>query len=147
MRRRTFIGLLAVGTTGAVAGGYIYITGFDALARKIIVKDTASLKIAPGSIDQFLMDTSKYKKWEKLFSPLHQQLIKWHYYADNPLFTFPYASNYKMYRSRIVETFLLSTDFFIHKMDVNRQVNYRALYDPYLSPCCNPFSNLFYPDA
>jgi len=145
MKRRNFIGLATLAASGVAASGYISFEKFEMLMRKIIIKDTASLKVDLQEIDKFFADTSKYKVWNNLFPFANQQVIRWHYYVDNPLFSLPYSSNYKLYRSKIVGLFLLSSDFFVNKMDVNKPITYRSLYDPYISPCSNPFSNLFYP--
>lgn len=147
MKRRNFIGLLAIGTAGIAAGGYIYFENFDGFAKRIIKKDTASLKIAPEEFDKFFKDAAKTKLWNKMFPSAHKQLLKWHYYINNGLFTLPYVANYNAYRSKIVGAFLLSTDFFHNKMDESKSVKYIALYDPYLIPCSNPFSSTFYPQV
>jgi hypothetical protein len=149
MRRRKFIGLAALVAAGAAAGGgYIYHERFEALARKILLRDTATLKIDPAEFDKFFKDVEKHKKWDVLFpTASHKQLLKWHYYVDNPLFSLPYAPSYHTNRSKITGLFLLSTDFFINKMDPSKPVKYNTLFDPYLYPCSNPFSNLYYPDS
>ena len=38
--------------------------------------------------------------------------------------------------------YLSSTDFFINDADESRPVRFVALYDPYVSPCYNPFRRL-----
>lgn len=40
----------------------------------------------------------------------------------------------------VVRTYLLSTDFFNNQMDEGRTVRYVAFYNPYKTPCVNPFS-------
>lgn len=147
MKRRNFIWLLTIGAGGIAAGGYIYTRKFDALIRKILIKDTASLNIAVEEIDKYLMASKKHKHLINTLPFSNQQLLKWHYYLDNSLFTLPYKTKSTIDRSRIVGDFLLSTDFFINKMDVTKPVKYIGIYDPYHKPCSNPFSNLFYPNA
>ena len=66
---------------------------------------------------------------------------------DNGLFTLPYTVNYNAYRNKIVLIFLLSTNFFVNRMDESKPVYFTSVYDPYQIPCSNPFSNLFYPEA
>lgn len=39
----------------------------------------------------------------------------------------------------LLSRFLMSMDFFTHAADENRQLSFVAYYDPYLSPCYNPF--------
>ncbi|MBX2923286.1 MAG: hypothetical protein KF746_13885 [Chitinophagaceae bacterium] len=146
MKRRNFIGLLAIGTAGIAAGGYIYLENFDSFAKKIIRKDTAALKIAPEEYDKFFKAVAERKLWNGMFPQAHKQLLKWHYYIDNGLFKLPYTANYTAYRSKIVGAFLLSTDFFQNRMNESIPVKFTALYDPYLIPCSNPFSDTFYPE-
>jgi hypothetical protein len=45
----------------------------------------------------------------------------------------------------LVQTYLLSTDFFTHQMDESRTVRFVSLYNPYNTPCAHPFSSNFYP--
>jgi hypothetical protein len=47
----------------------------------------------------------------------------------------------------ISQQYLLSTDFFRNKMDESKIVKYLGLFDPYLRPCANPFSEIYYPSA
>ena len=149
MKRRTFLGLAGLATAGIAVGGYIAFQNFEKFARTIIVKDTASLKLDPSEIDKFFKAVSAGKRnvLDDLFPFHHRQLLKWHYYVDNGLFTLPYRVNYNAYRSKIVLIFLLSTNFFINRMDESKPVYFTSVYDPYKIPCSNPFSNLFYPEA
>ena len=147
MKRRNFIGVLTTGTAGVAAGGYIFFEKFERLVRKIIIEDTSSLNISIEEIDKYLLASEKNKSLVNGLPFPNQQLLKWHYYLDNPLFSLPYYTKYTVDRSRIVGDFLLSTDFFINKMDPQKPVKYTTIYDPYQKPCSNPFSNLFYPDA
>lgn len=147
MKRRKFIGSLSLGAAGFIAGGYIFFEKFESLARKIIIADTSSLNVSSTEIDKFFADVAKSRNAINSFPSSNQQLIKWHYHMDNSLFNLPYYSKYMQYRSKIVGFFLLSTDFFINKMDPAKPVKYRALYDPYQIPCSNPFSSTFYPDV
>ena len=144
MKRRNFIGLVTLGTAGVLTGSYIFLENFEKFARKIIVKDTASLKVDPVEIDKFMAAAAKKNVWNELFPFHHKQLLKWHYYINNGMFTLPYRANYNDYRNKIVMTFLLSTNFFMNKMDESKEVHFTDLYDPYQILCSNPFSNIFY---
>ncbi len=42
--------------------------------------------------------------------------------------------------AQILRIFLCSSDFFAHGADEARVVTYTTLYEPYLSPCYNPFA-------
>jgi len=46
--------------------------------------------------------------------------------------------------AHIVQNYLLSTDFFLNKMDETKVVHYIGAYDPYHTPCANPFTNTYY---
>lgn len=147
MKRRTFLLGAGIGAVTAGIGGFIYFEGFEKTVRKIIEKDTNTLKINKEEIDKFMVAARENKFWKRTYSFAHQQMIKWHYYIDNSAFTLPYPRNYEFYRGRIVAAFLLSTDFFENKMDASKPVRFTAFYDPYVRPCSNPFSNIFYPDS
>ncbi|HTN07993.1 hypothetical protein [Agriterribacter sp.] len=147
MKRRNFIWLLTAGAGGVAAGGYVFFENFESLVRKILIKDTSSLNISAAEIDKYLLASRKNKSLVNGLPFPNQQLLKWHYYLDNPLFSLPYNTKYTVDRSRIVGDFLLATDFFNNKMDTKKPVKYIDVYDPYQKPCSNPFSNLFYPDA
>jgi hypothetical protein len=50
--------------------------------------------------------------------------------------------------TELVQKYLLSTDFFLNKMDESKPVKYLGVvYTPYAKPCFNPFSSLYYPQA
>lgn len=143
MKRRTFIGIAAIGTLGLATSGGILLSDFDRLVAKILKEDTASLKIDPKQIDMFMHDANKARLWD-MFSFSKKELIKWSFYLENPFLKLPYSVKYKIYRSQIVGMFLLSTDYFSNKMNDNMPVQYKGIYNPYFTPCSNPFSNLYY---
>lgn len=45
-------------------------------------------------------------------------------------------------RREMRQSFLLSTDFFQNGADERRLVRYVAFYDPYQTPCYNPFARI-----
>lgn len=147
MKRRKFLWATGVGLVTAGLGGYVYFENFEKTVKKIIVSDTKGLNIDEKEINRFLSETRKTNFWKKTYTLGHQQVIKWHYYLGNKVFKLPYERNYQFYRGRIVAMFLLSTDFFANKMDTSKPVKFTRVYDPYLYPCSNPFSNLYYPDG
>ncbi|MFT3746775.1 MAG: hypothetical protein QM768_00590 [Agriterribacter sp.] len=146
MRRRKFIGLVTFVTAGAGLAAYVFFENFEKFARKVIQKNTDGLKIDPKEIDKFFAAAAKENLWNINFPFHHRQILKWHYYIDNGIFTLPYIANYNTYKSKIVLTFLMSTDFFTNKMDESRAIKFTSIYDPYKIPCSNPFSNIFYPE-
>lgn len=46
----------------------------------------------------------------------------------------------------LVSSYLLSTDFFLNKMDEARTLQYLGLHNPHTRPFLNPFLQAFYPD-
>jgi hypothetical protein len=57
----------------------------------------------------------------------------------------PFKQAYNRICRDIVGNFLLSTDFFLNKMDEDREITYSGIvYGPYRSPCGNPFSGMYY---
>lgn len=147
IKRRKFLITAGIGALVAGFGGYVYFESFEKTIRKIIVKDTRELNVSEAEIDKFMAATRKENFWKKTYAFGHQQVIKWHYYIDNALFSLPYERNYQFYRGRIVAMFLLSTNFFQDKMDEKIPVKFTTVYDPYQSPCSNPFSNIYYPEV
>jgi len=135
--------LAGTGAIGVAFGAYINFLDFENLLAKIITKDTASLAINHSEIHSFIKDASNAGIWN-MYSPAKRELIKWSYYLDNPLINLPYHTKYRRYRSEIVGFFLLSTNFFQNKMNSDKVIKYISLYDPYKTPCSNPFSNQFY---
>lgn len=147
MKRRNFIVLLASGLGVTIAGGYVFFEKFEKIVRKILIKDTSTLQVSIEEIDKYLL-ASREKRNLMLNLPLNnQQLLKWHYYLDSSWFNLPYKTKNTIDRSKIVGDFLLSTDFFINKMDTSKPVKFIGIYDPYQKPCCNPFSDLYYPEG
>jgi hypothetical protein len=146
MKRREFIWVGTIAALGVSVGGYVFFSSFERLVRKIIFKDTQGLSVSSEEITKFLLDTRKTHTLE-MFSFSKKELIKWSYYLDNPLIHMPYEAKYNVYRSQIVGLFLLSTDFFQNKMDPKRPIHYVKIYNPYFTPCSNPFSNLYYPES
>ena len=121
----------------------MFFSRFENLVKKIILEDTDSLLVDSKEVDHFIEDARRYNIWD-MFSFSKKEFIKWSFYIDNPFLKLPYNAKYKIYRSQIVGLFLLSTDYFRNKMAPDKPVHYIAIYNPYSSPCSNPFSNLFY---
>lgn len=141
MKRRKFLGILSLGTVGA-AVGVIALPDFDKIVKTIIAHDTKNLNVSEGVIELYLKDARGKRIFDHLgFSK--KEFIRFNHLFGSPSF-FPYRNKYEQYRSEIVGHFLLSTDFFSHKMDTSRVIKYESFYDPYYRPCSHPFSNLFY---
>lgn len=142
MNRRKFVTILSVSAVAA-AGAYIALPTFEDTVRRILKKDLEKLTVDEGAIEKFISEVRKQNPWR--FSDEKKYLIMGHYYLENNLFSLPYPGKNRQYRNYIVGTFLLSTDFFINKMDTRKKINYMGLYNPYKRPCSNPFSSIYYP--
>lgn len=142
MQRRKFLSIISLGVAGS-AVGFASLPSFEKMIEKMILNDTAQLKIEKGTIESYLKDIRE-KNIYRQFNFSKKEFIRAHYLLSNSLFTLPYYAKYIQYRSEIVGSFLLSTNFFENKMDTNKTISYRSFYDPYFRPCAHPFSNLFY---
>ncbi len=142
MTRRRFIWLVLLFVITVFTSLYLF-KDFNDVVKSIIKNDTNKLRVHDETIAQFIAEAAKEKKWDQ-FNFQKKAFIKFCYYFNNPIFPLPFTSKYIQYRSFIVRNFLLSTDFFIHKMDVESQIRYIGLHNPYSRPCSNPFSNIYY---
>jgi len=138
MKRRTFITLAGVGAGLCIVPPSLYYVapGTHEYALKLIKKELYYLNITPGSAEKYVEDY-----FNKLGNDTVSTL-KWKT-------TYYLRLNYeKSERIRdLIKYFLLSSDFFIHKTDESKPVNYLGLYSPYTSPIPNPYSFIIYPPA
>lgn len=140
MNRRSFLKLSGITGAAVVAlpsFGFVS-TSIKKAAVGIIMQELNYLKLEKEGVEQFVED--HYKKHYINDSLTSQLKIKSFYYLhvkpDNSYLVFELVNNY-----------LLSSDFFINKMDESKPVKYMGLYSPYTKPCFNPFSKLYYPPA
>ncbi|MEQ8361803.1 MAG: hypothetical protein RIF39_08920 [Cyclobacteriaceae bacterium] len=125
------------------AASFFMAINFDKAVKGIIKKDTSKLSVEDKIIDQFMQDARNDGKWDQ-FNFEQKLFIKFGYYFKNTMIPFPYKNKFTQYRSFIVRNFLLSTDFFLNKMDSKKKLRYIGLHNPYRRPCSNPFSNGYY---
>lgn len=144
--RRKFLWIVLLSIIAVIAGS-VAIFNFKKIVRMMLQKDLAHIKIDPDYFEQYVEEADRKDHWAAKFDWKKKQLIRFGYLAEKIFPSFPYKYKYLQYRSDIVGDFLLSTDFFANKMDNNRTIKYIGLYNPYLRPCSNPFSNVFYPEA
>jgi hypothetical protein len=140
MHRRKFLWLLIGGVLLSIVGFFIA-KSFRKIVYNILAEDLEKLKIQEGSIEQYIIDAEKEYFWG--YTRGQKEFIKAHYYF--PFLPLPYAFKYRQFRANITGMYLLSTDFFLNKMDASKPVTYLSYYNPYKRPCTNPFSNLYYP--
>jgi hypothetical protein len=140
--RRRFIITSIIVVAGLVLSVFAFIP-FEYVIRRIIKNDLKALAISDDIIQSFIQDAKsngyfrqmdRRKKW--LIRIYDRLPVNW--------ISFPYEGKYKEYRSLIIADFLMSTDFFMNKMNPDKEIKYIGFYDPYMRPCSNPFSNLFY---
>lgn len=143
MKRRNFLKVAGAGTVLA-ATGFWSIRSFQSGIKTIIVQDTQGLNLKEEEIDKFLADAKKEMFW-KQHDFTKKGFILAHTWLGSAYL--PYRVKYSQYRSKIVGTFLLSTDYFSNKMDPEKTIQYVAFYNPYKRPCSSPFSNLYYPQS
>ena len=144
MKRRTFIKVGISLSALAIVG--FTIPSFKKTVVKILLKDTAQLKIDRAAIDQFITDGTREQFWLQFSLPKKVILIGFTYvgFLKKAL---PYYNKYVRYRGQITGHFLLSTNFILNKMNPDEPVRYVQFYNPYKQPCSNPFSVNFYPET
>lgn len=116
------------------AGSYFLMPSIKQHCILLIKRELAYLKIAEGVVEQYVDDYLNTID-RNLVTKLKWKLMYF-------LRTGPEQSTVLF---ELVKYFLLSSDFFIHKMDESKTVNYLGLYSPYKSPVPNPFSFVLYP--
>lgn len=121
---------------GVLVAPALYLVSPDVkkIACRMIKKEYHFLKFSPGTIDRYVND---------YFNAIGNNMMvkaKWKIFQG---IGFSWENSNQI--RDLYKYFLLSTDFFIHKMDEDKVVNYIILYDPYKSPLSNPYSFVLYP--
>lgn len=148
MERRNFLKWLGAGSV--LAGlGVIGLSSFQSSIKDILLSDTADLPIPEEVIDRFVAEAEKEQFWQQFDLTKKGFIVGHTWLAHSWLGSeyLPYRLKYKQYRSRIVGTFLLSTDYFTNKMQAKEPIRYTTFYNPYKTACASPFSNFYYPDT
>lgn len=138
MHRRKFLKLSALGGGALLALpglGFIAVTAKEAVAA-IIMRQFDYLQLDEKGVAQFVED----------YFAAHPKMAGF----DKKLRSY-YLLRLDASQSELIDhltrNYLQSTDFFRNKMDESLPVNYLGLYNPYKTPCANPFSALYYPAA
>lgn len=141
MERRTFLKVLGAGSV--LAGiGVLSLRSFQSSIKAILLSDTSGLPIQEADVDLFLADAQKEKFWQQFDLRKKGFLVAHTWLGSDYL---PYRLKYEQYRSLVVGTFLLSTNYFSHKMESGSPIRYEGFYNPYKRACASPFSNYYYP--
>ncbi len=143
MNRRKFISLSILSIIGVAGASILAFYDFDTLVFKILKHDLKRLSIEEKYFRKFAEEARKTNYWNRIMFNNKKKAFVFVFFFL-PKVGLPYEFKYEQLRGRIVGDFLLATDFFVNKMDETREIKYIGLYDPYLRPCQNPFSNLNY---
>ncbi|WP_205499834.1 twin-arginine translocation signal domain-containing protein [Rufibacter psychrotolerans] len=140
MNRRNFLRVTSLAGAATIALpslGYMTTSLKDA-AVGVIINELNYLTLDRAGVEQFVDD---YLRGHYINSSLKAQfsLISCYYLGGNVTksLTIP----------KLVQSYLISTDFFLNKMDERRTIKYINRNMPYKLPCYNPFSALYYPQA
>lgn len=139
MFRRKFLKIAGLGAVAvALPSLGAYAVSLNEATAGVILHQFRFLNLDRKGIDQFVQDYYKQEGSSK--SALAQVKMRGYYML-----------NINSDQSQLVRTittlYLLSTDFFQNRMDEGKLVRYQGIYDPYKTPCANPFSALYYPPA
>ena len=135
MKRRTFFWRLA-GIGGAIAGIGVFVTprALEGAVERRILSALSFLKLDRDGVRRFSMDYTNRLKPEK------KRALQYYSLAG-------ISPRYSRKIHRLINDYLLSTDFFTNNMDESRTIRYVALNDPKTRPCQNPFNNFNYPGS
>lgn len=136
MNRRKFLLWTGIGAGGIIIPTSLYFLSPETkeYAIAFIKKELSFLKLEKGSVEKYMTDYFQQTRNDLLLR------LKWKtmYYLNTD-------SSQSNVLFELVKYYLLSTDFFINKIDETLTVRYLGLYSPYTSPFPNPFSFILYP--
>lgn len=129
MKRRKFLTIAGIGgAIAAVASGKFLATTFESSISGLVRDELDFLRLDEEGLNKFASD------YARTASRKFKLIVKGY-----NLLGIGVSQSGKIHH--IVTTYLLSSDFFINKMDEKRVIKYIALFDPYLRPCAHPFSS------
>ena len=118
-------------------------TSLQKVISSMLIRNLEGLNVAPAEIEAYAKDAARNNALHLSFA--NTQLLSMHEMYSTAPFLFPLKKRYARLSTDITSNFLLSTDFFINKMDEHKPVRYSGnVYDMYRSGCANPFSGLYY---
>lgn len=130
MKRRKFLTIAGIGgVIAALASVKFLSTTFESSVAGLIRDELAFLSLDEQGLKKFAED------YARTASRKFKIIVKGYDFLGIGA-----SQSGKIHH--IVSTYLLSSDFFINKMDETRVIKYIALFDPYLRPCAHPFSYL-----
>ena len=135
MKRRKFIAITGLATLAAAFTSFKFITTpFEDAAFNLIKDELDFLALEDEGVRKFVRDFSRSK------NRLYRITMKGYSFLG-------IRSSQSGKVNQLVSAYLLSSDFFVNKMDEKRVIKYVSLYDPYLRPCAHPFTHIHYPRA
>lgn len=136
MKRKRFLQLIASGiAVSAIPGIWFLRKDARQAAINIITHELHFLKLDQKGVENFVDDYMK-KHTNSLFT-----------YELKAVDMLSLSANSLGYTEFLVKDFLLSSTFFTNKMDESKLIEYTGnVYNPYKTPCGNPFSALYFPD-
>ena len=136
MRRREFLALTGIGAAFMAIPGVGYLsTSVENATASIILREYHYLRLDIEGVELFVEDyLRKYRN-----TTLEIKLKTCH--------LLDLGSDDSKFVEDLTHKYLYSTDFFLNKMDESKPVLFVGSYDPYLSPCANPFAHNQYPST
>jgi hypothetical protein len=119
----------------------ILLFDFRKTVRRMIQRDTKSLRLPDGTIDKFMADADREGFWRQ-FGMAKRALINVQDALGAVGIHTPWYGKYLKYRNEITGRLLFSTDLFQSKYNEGQAVTYLGFHNPYKAPCSNPFSAL-----
>jgi hypothetical protein len=129
MKRRKFLTIAGIG--GLIAGLATFGIAFQGAIEKVIFSELGFLKLDNEGVRRFVAD------YTRSMTSKNKMMLKGYSFMGIGA-----AKSQKI--NSLINAYLLSTDFFMNKMDEGRTIKYIGLYDPYTRPCAHPFSSAFY---
>jgi hypothetical protein len=130
MKRRQFLTIAGIG--GLIAGLATFGIAFQGAVERIISNELNFLNLDKEGVRRFVAD------YTRSMTSKNKMMLKGYSFMGIGA-----AKSQKI--NSLINAYLLSTDFFMNKMDENRTIKYVGLYDPYMRPCVHPFSSAYYP--
>ena len=135
MKRRAFFwGLAGLGAALTGLGTVFMPQALESAVERRILSEFSFLNLDRDGVRQFAVDYTNRLK------PSKKRALEFYALAGLS----PRQSR-KIHR--MMNDYLLSTDFFLNNMDESRLIRYIALNDPQARPCNNPFNNRNYPEG
>ena len=133
LTRRAFLGLMASLLQAAHAGPEGDLA--DSIAG-VVLSELSFLKLDPSGVQAFARDCARN---DSAYSRL-----KWTaFFARLDIFGLTGKQRrLANLKNDIVESYLMSSDFFIYQADETRVVRYVRYYDPQKQGCSNPFARV-----